>query len=197
MNTAALITELSALVKSHIVFAEQLKSLSDKELNYRIDSASWSALECLEHLNRYGDFYLPEIEKKMNESKLTASGEFKSGWLGNYFALSMLPKEKLNKMKTFKKMNPMHASLSREVLVTFIQQQQKFLWLLDHAQRVDLTKVKTAISITNLIKFRLGDTFRFVIYHQVRHIKQAKNVLRDAEVEKVPDTGNGFLLSAV
>lgn len=178
MKTAALLAELTDLVKSHIQFAEQLKALSDEDLNLRLSAGSWNILECLEHLNLYGNFYLPEIESRISQSKTGATEEFKSGWLGNYFALSMLPKEKLNKMKTFKNMNPIHRTVSREVLVAFIQQQQKLLGLLNKASLVNLTKVKTAISITSLIKFRLGDTFRFVIYHQVRHILQAQRVLK-------------------
>lgn len=177
MKTAALIAELTDLVKKHIHFAEQLKDLSDEDLHHRVQAGSWNVLECLEHLNLYGNFYLPEIARRMNESKTQASEEFKSGWLGNYFALSMLPKEKLNKMKTFKKMNPIHLTVNREVINTFISQQQKLLGLLKEGRGVNLTRVKTAISITRMIKFRLGDTFRFVIYHQVRHIRQAENVL--------------------
>lgn len=178
MNTASLITELSGIVKNQIHFAEQLKDLSDEDLHHRVQAGSWNVLECLEHLNLYGNFYLPEIEKRIRQSKTRATEEFKSGWLGNYFALSMLPKEKLNKMKTFKKMNPIHRTLSREVLTTFIQQQQRLLGLLNESRNVDLTRVKTAISITRMITFRLGDTFRFVINHQIRHIRQAENVLK-------------------
>ncbi|RXM56703.1 hypothetical protein BOQ60_25350, partial [Chryseobacterium sp. CH1] len=32
-------------------------------------------------------------------------------------------------------------------------------------QYIDLEKTKTSISISKLIKLKLGDTFRFVIYH--------------------------------
>ena len=41
----------------------------------------------------------------------------------------------------------------------------------------NLTKVKTSITISNWIKLRLGDTFRFVIHHNLRHVVQAKNLL--------------------
>jgi hypothetical protein len=48
--------------------------------------------------------------------------------------------------------------------------------LLDKAKNVSLGKTKTGISISKLIKLKLGDTFRFVIYHNIRHIEQAKRV---------------------
>jgi hypothetical protein len=44
------------------------------------------------------------------------------------------------------------------------------------AQKVDLTKVKTAISLSKFIKLRLGDTLRFLVYHNERHILQAQGI---------------------
>lgn len=158
---------------------------SDKVLNPRPATGSWSALECMEHLNRYGNFYLPEIQRRIAQSPHPASAQFKSGWLGNYFAKSLLPKEKLNKMKTFSNMDPMGSELGREVLHTFIAQQEQTLALLQEAKNVDLSKTRTAISISSWIKLRLGDTFRVLIYHNQRHVVQAERALGLAEVAKM------------
>ena len=57
------------------------------------------------------------------------------------------------------------------------KQQERMISLLRMARVADLTRTKTAISLTKLLKLRLGDTFRFVIYHVERHILQADNVL--------------------
>lgn len=91
----------------------------------------------------------------------------------------MLPKEKLNTMKTLKTMNPIHSNLDKGVVNTFIKQQKKMLELLEEAQYIDLEKTKTNISISKLIKLKLGDTFRFVIYHNQRHVEQIKRILTD------------------
>lgn len=177
ISTENLINELVELTHEHLAFAESLLLKTDAELNKRLTNESWSVLECLEHLNLYGNFYLPEIKNRIERSNTKATTEFKSGWLGNYFAQSMLPKEKLNKMKAFKSMNPIHSSLSKTTVTVFIDQQRKSLDLLNAAKDVDLNKVKTSISITSLIKLKLGDTFRFLIYHNKRHIVQAQKVL--------------------
>jgi len=180
ISTDNLINELIDLTHEHLAFAESLLLKSDSELNKRLTNESWSVLECLEHLNLYGNFYLPEIKNRIETSTTKATTEFKSGWLGNYFAQSMLPKEKLNKMKAFKSMNPIHSSLSKTTTVNvFIDQQKQLLDLLNSARLVNLNKVKTSISITTLIKLKLGDTFRFFIYHNKRHVVQAKKVLAD------------------
>ncbi len=175
-----LIEDLISRTKSNINAVEQLKTVPEKELNRKENPGSWSVLECIEHLNLYGDFYLPEIRRRIAEGVSAGPApEFKSGLLGNYFAVSMLPKEgTLNKMKTFKDKDPAGSSLNKEVLRRFTDQQKEMLDLLNMARKVNLTRVKTAISISWLLKLRLGDTFRVVIYHNQRHILQAERVLR-------------------
>ncbi len=172
-----LINELKNLTKEHLTFAEELLLKSDEELNKRLSDNSWSVLECLQHLNLYGDFYLPEIKNRIESSSTKTEKVFKSGWIGNYFAQSMLPKEKLNKMNTFKAMNPINSALNKTTITEFIKQQQQFLDLLTASEHINLNKVKTSISITKMIKLKLGDTFRIVIYHNKRHVLQAKKIL--------------------
>ena len=160
--------------------AESFTHLPLEILNWKSSPDSWSVLECLEHLNRYGDYYIPEIEKRIATSQHRSTQIFKSGWLGDYFAKTMLPQEKLNKMKTFTSMNPVGSELNMDTLKKFLSQQQAILNLLDKSKAVDLNKTKTGISISKWIQLRLGDTFRVVIYHNQRHMAQAERVLREA-----------------
>lgn len=156
--------------------AEKLKTYDLHSLTWKENELSWSILECLEHLNLYGNFYLPEIENKTRNSNTKPDFEFKSGILGNYFAKSMLPKEKLNKMKTFKDKNPLNAKLDKMVIDKFIGQQIKLLELLNQSRKVSLNKVKIKTSISSLIKIKLGDTFQFIINHIIRHLAQIDRV---------------------
>ncbi len=177
IESLKLIDELEKQTLENIVFGEFLKSLSDKILNKRIQENSWSTLECIVHLNLYGDYYLKEISEKINTSTIHSSTYFNSGILGNYFAQSMLPKEKMNRIKTFKSMDPIYSELDRNVIDIFIKQQYSLLELLELSKSKNLTKIKISISISKWIKIRLGDTFRFVINHNIRHIHQIKNIL--------------------
>ena len=81
-------------------------------------------------------------------------------------------------MKTFKSMNPINSKLTNQTLDKFIDQQHQIIELLDLSKSVNLDKTKTAISISKLIKLKLGDTFRVLIYHNERHIKQAEKTLK-------------------
>lgn len=177
IESERLIQDLIGRTEIMINQAEKLGTLSSEILNRRVAQASWSILECLEHLNLYGDFYIPEIKHRIESSKTLPAEKFKSGVLGNYFAKSMLPKEKLNKMKTFKDKNPIGNELDKTTIERFISQQEQMIDLLDKSKEIDLNKTKTAISISKWIKLKLGDTFRFVVYHNERHIAQVNKLL--------------------
>lgn len=168
-----LLSDLKQRTHQIITQAEELMDYSAEELNTKPSSDSWSALECIEHLNRYGDFYLPELKQRIKENRTPASPRFKSGVLGNYFAKSLEPKEKLNKMKTFKSMDPSNSKLDKRTVQLFIDQQKQMLSILKQAEKINLSKTKTAISISKWIKLKLGDTLRVVIYHNQRHLLQA------------------------
>jgi uncharacterized protein (DUF2249 family) len=47
------------------------------------------------------------------------------------------------------------------------------LELLEIARSKNLNRIRTSISISKLIKLKLGDTLRVVIYHNGRHLQQA------------------------
>jgi len=173
-----LIDDLEGRTLKIIAIVSEWKTQAVDELNNKPSDNGWSAMECLGHLNFYGDFYLPEIEGRLrNAPSVSSPQQFKSGLLGNYFAKSLLPKHKLNKMATFKSMNPAGKLLGMDMLHKFLAQQETLLQLLATAKGADLTKTKTAISISKVLKLRLGDTLRVVIYHNQRHIVQALRAL--------------------
>ncbi len=172
-----LIDDLLTRTEEATASVKKFKELSVDKLQFKKSAEAWSVLECIEHLNLYGDYYLVEIEKQI----LAQNGKpkatlFKSGFIGNYFANTMLVKNgKMTKMKSPQDKNPANATLSITTIDRFLKQQERLKTLLTQARNIDLTKTKTAISLTKYIKLRLGDTFRFFIYHIQRHILQAEH----------------------
>ncbi|GAB3425382.1 DinB family protein [Niabella aquatica] len=173
LPTIQLLGDLKAITQRHCEILQHLQSMPDADLEHRPHAQGWNALECTEHLNRYAAFYHPEIEKRINQAGTKPDTIFKSGWLGNYFAKMMWPKERLNKMKTFRSMNPAHEHINRQTLTKFESRLQQLLQLLDQAATINLNKTRTSISISPFIKLKIGDTFRVVIYHNERHLQQA------------------------
>lgn len=176
LNTEKTIEELLAITHKAIDTVEAMRNLPLEQLNWKSNPLVWSILECLEHLNLYGDFYIPEIQNVIAKSKTKKTAYYTPGALGNYFAKSMLPKAGMKKMKTFKDKNPAQAQLSTTVIDRFLEQQAALLVLLEQAKNVNLSKEKTAITLTKLIRLRLGDTLRFVVYHNLRHLHQIETI---------------------
>lgn len=181
IEQSILIQQLHELTQQARKDVTLLKSKSAEELNAKSNPTSWSVLECIEHLNLYGKFYLPEIENRITQSKTTPRQIFKSGWLGNYFN-KMIKVSNTKKMKAVKDMDTTGSNLNPAVLDQFLKQLDWLDILLHKAEQVDLTRVKTSISLSPFVKLRLGDTLQFLVYHNQRHIAQA------IRATKVPST---------
>ncbi len=159
----------------------QLKQLPAELLVKQPMPGRWSVAQVIEHLNTYGRFYLPELQKATNAHPGTATGWFNPGWLGGYFTNSMRPKPDgtiTNKMKTLKNHNPAPTLDAQKVLQEFDQQQITLLQLLEKAQQVNISSIRIPVSITPLLKLKMGDVFGFIIAHHQRHFLQIENTLK-------------------
>ena len=180
LDNNILIDDLLQKIHKATAKVKAFQQLSIDQLRYKKDN-QWSILECLEHLNLYGDFYLVEIENRIIKNKnYPGSKVFHSGLLGNYFANLMEVKEgKVTKMRSPKDKNPANMNLTETTITRFLQQQEQLVKLLQSCRAMDLTRTKSAISLTRLIKLRLGDTLRFFIYHIERHVLQAERICKE------------------
>jgi hypothetical protein len=86
---------------------------------------------------------------------------------------------KIKKMKSPKDKNPSRTALSITTINRFLKQQEQLLNLLQRSRGIDLTRTKTAISLSKFIRLRLGDTLRFYTYHIERHVWQAEGVMKE------------------
>lgn len=146
----------------------------------------WSAAQCLVHLNGYGRYYIPQLQAALQRGEqkhLAARPVFRSSWLGNYFTGLMKPQEDgalRSTMQAPKGYRPAPEADAQAVIAEFVQQQQQLLELLDRAEKVDIARLKVPTSLSKFIRLSAGDTLRFLIAHEQRHILQALRALRVA-----------------
>lgn len=181
-NSLQLIEELQADTRQLILKATCLQK-EDPELLLIAPPAPgrWSAAQVLGHLNSYGYYYLPAIEKSLLSNKPNKEW-FTPGWLGNYFTKIMRPGADgkiTNKMKAPKNHRPQPDLDVKKVMDTFLHQQQQLLSLLERAKEKDIGAIKTPISISRFIKLKTGDVFRFFIAHEQRHFLQIATTIDD------------------
>jgi hypothetical protein len=187
-NTQQLIDKLEAQTEVLLQKAiTEWQIISPEKFLQQPGQDKWSAAQCLAHLNSYGHYYLPAIEKAINKAEKSnqqSKEVYTAGWLGNYFTKLMEPSEegkKLKKMKAVKEHSPVAHLNSDQVISEFIDQQEWLLSLLERAKKINLGQVRVPISIAPFIKLKLGDTFTFLIAHNRRHVVQAEKALKIAE----------------
>ena len=183
LNCQQVIDQLIADTEAinHIV-KNEFQPLSVEQLNHRPAPGKWGINHCLEHLNISLRLYLRNIKRVLEKSKTNswlAKDTYSSGWLGNMAVNGLLPKSngviKL-KMPTLKGWDPgKDAPENPNALPVFLELSNSLINLLNQARKYDLGKAKVPTSLP-LLQFKLGDSLRFIMAHNKRHIQQAQNV---------------------
>lgn len=183
-NSNRLLEELQSDVRQLVLVATYLQKEDPELLLTAPAPGKWNVVQVLEHINSYGRYYLPAIEKSLQSNK-PHKEMFKPGWFGNYFTKIMKPGENgkiTNKMSAPKNQRPAADLDIKPVLDNFFDQQQKLLKLLEQAKQKDIGAIRTPISISRFIKLKVGDTFRFLIAHEQRHFLQIANAMNDIRI---------------
>jgi hypothetical protein len=162
---------------------ESFVGLSQEQLHFQSYEKSWSIAQCLEHLNAYYRYYIPVLKGKISNTRFNEPIEFfSSSPMGAAFYRSV----KLGKvnnvkrhLKSRKEYNPLvNPSLkSEDVISEYLGYQAEFAELLKEAEQVDLRKTKCPLSLRPVVKLNLGDALLFMVYHNERHVFQAKRIL--------------------
>ncbi|WP_044200713.1 DinB family protein [Flammeovirga sp. OC4] len=190
INQEHFLASLQNSLEQELEQVEILKELPLAHLQFRRHENAWNVLECLYHLNLYGEFYIPHFQRLLKAAKQKEKEDYKSGWLGNYFAKSMKPKEQKvkNKMPSPKEKNPLGLPLDRDVINHRLQQISDLLLIIEQAKNKDLERERCPITISKWITLQLGDTLHFIINHEERHLLQIKKILLYREKEKEVNT---------
>lgn len=183
MTTEQLININRKITEESINWVQKkVLSLSENQLNWRPNPGIWSVREILAHLNSYASYYYDVFGQKIEKTKFRNSKEeFTSSPLGRSAWKSMKLGNANNVKRKFKAPKVHNPSLDPGLIhddeaQRFIEWQKKLLRTLDLAGDVNLKKVKVPISISKIVRLRLGDALLYVSYHVERHIQQIKNL---------------------
>lgn len=175
ISKTLLLDQLESRIELHLTTViSSFQNRNEVELLKPAANGGWSIAQCLEHLNSYGRYYLPAMQKGIHASKDAVAPTFKSSWLGAYFSRLMEPGTKSKAMKSPKEHKPQPDLDAVKVIAEFIEQQELLLALVRRAAAKDIGKIRIPISIAQWMKLKLGDVFGFVVAHNERHIQQAK-----------------------
>jgi hypothetical protein len=179
-HSQTLLDDLQADTRAIILEADQWRHLPETRLQAQPGPGRWSAAQVIEHLNVYCRHYIPAIEQKLRDHRSQPSAQFTTGWLGGYFTKLMQPGENgaiAKKISAPKNARPSAQLDAQAVLQEFGAYQQRLLTVLEQARSANISQLRIPTSLSSLIALKLGDTFRFFIAHQQRHVLQGRRAL--------------------
>jgi hypothetical protein len=191
MITKELLEEVRTITLANMVLVrEQIAVLTENQKSWKLNESSWSINEVFAHLNEYAKYYHTSFITRIDKTRFrTPRINFISSPLGKSAWQSMKlgnAKNVKRKFKTLKAYNPIYdlTLLSGSEIAEFEKGQLELLDIIEKSREVSLRKVKIPISISTLIRFRLGDALLFVVYHNERHVQQALNVISNRNFPK-------------
>lgn len=191
MTTSELLSEVKQITENNIrILRTRFSGLSTEQKNWRKDSNSWSINDVFAHLNSYAAYYHHAFIRKIEKTRFREPREnFISSPLGRSAWKSMKLGNMSNirrKMKTQRAYNPLFDSslVSGDDVNTFEKGQGELLQIIEKSKQINIRKAKIPISISKIIRLRLGDALLFVVYHNERHVQQASNILEHPKFPK-------------
>lgn len=185
MTTKALFHEIEKVTNENILnIEENFIPLTDEQLNWKIRSDVWNIREIFAHVFEYAKYYHSAFSKKIDTTRYREpSDNFISSPLGKSMWSAMKlgnAKNVKRKIKSQKLYNPLIVtSIVKETsLIDFLKSQKELLQIIERSKTINIRKAKIKLANNNVIKFRLGDAFLYVVYHNQRHIQQALNFLK-------------------
>lgn len=183
MDTRILIDGLQRTLRAQLDEVQGLRSLPLEVLRTRPEPKRWSVLEVIEHMNLSSGHYYAALQRIYGEANngLRSASSYTPGRWGSYFTEAMKPKDDGVigwKMRTLGRFEPKAGgSVALDALDRFEAMCLGFIGLLERARTRGLEGEKVTSTLGPLLRFKVGDAFRFPIAHQERHFLQIRRTL--------------------
>ncbi len=191
MTTAELIQELKSITNSNIdLIKSRFSNLSEEQKRWKSFDNSWNVLEVFAHLNQFAKYYHETFKLKITKTRFRTPSEiFISSPLGRSAWKSMKLGNANNVKRKFKSQRTNNPLFEKNLvngadIEHFQKNLEELLEIIDSSKAVNLRKVKIPISISTIIRLKLGDAFLFVVYHNQRHLQQALNLVNNPNFPK-------------
>jgi hypothetical protein len=155
--------------------------LDREQFNWRPDARSWSAGQCMEHLNITARRALPLFEEAIREGRargLAHSGPYVYGFLERWFLRVLEPPVKRLRVGAPKEFLPGDYLDPEMVMGEFAALHERARRLILEANGLDLARIKVPSAFSRRVRYSLGMGFWILTAHDRRHVWQARMVLQ-------------------
>lgn len=152
--------------------------LSSEQLSWSPDEASWSILQCLEHLNKSAQLSMPAIDLAIETARdkgLQPQPVYRYGRFESWFLRWLEPPVKL-RVKAPQKFIPPTTLPEDEVKKEFLRLKGVLRDRIARADDVDLARARFRSPAIPLVRFSLGVAFFLLQAHERRHLWQVRQI---------------------
>jgi hypothetical protein len=174
--------ELNELIKKGHQLTEKFKrefsKMKHDQLNFKLNPASWSIGQCIDHLIVSNSTYFTTLEKLTN-------GNYQMGiWhklnpltkMTGKKMIETLGPEVVKKFKSPKSFIPCQSELHENIVNDFEEHQAYFLNQLEQTATLWDKKIVVSSPVSPVITYTVEDLIRILIGHEERHFNQALKV---------------------
>ena len=150
-------------------------SLSEEQWQRKPSAESWSAVECIEHINTTNRATLTKINEGLSglEGKPKHHGAYHLDLFGWLLVKSLTSRSRFTKSKTTTSFVPKQGLDVSAVLAEFFRLQSELVDVVQRAQGVPLDAHKMQSVFEARIKYNLYSALKIVTVHETRHLDQA------------------------
>ncbi len=191
MTTKEQILQLQNITKKIIEESEEnFGGIKEDLFNHNLSPKSWSVAQCLNHLNRYSDFYHTQFKNALNadekEEFVNSTEEIKYSWLTKNFLKYIKLNEEdqpKKKIKAPRKTFQVNSDFTMKEFEKFIENQKEMLSLLMVAEDKGAYRFKKIKTMFPILKMKCLDLMVINVHHNYRHFIQAKNTLEKIKIQ--------------
>jgi hypothetical protein len=151
-------------------------SLTHEQLNWRPTPKAWSIGQCLEHLCRSNEVYLPAISSSLVGKPVSPVQEITLGWFARWFVRSFIEPSPATKRASAPSKIVPGSRISCSVTDRFLQTNQEVRKLIRQAKPYNVNRIRFVNPFVPLLRFTVGTGFKITCGHERRHLLQAERV---------------------
>lgn len=143
----------------------------------RPEPGRWSVSECIDHLNRTSEAFIPAIRSAMSAAEsLRGEGarRFRRDTVGWLLSVIMPPPVRVVRASTSSDFEPTSMAPPAELVRRFGELQQAQLECLELADGLPLDRIRIASPFNPRVRYNLYSCFVILPRHQHRHLWQAE-----------------------
>ncbi len=170
---------ISELEKISTDSEQTFGKLSAEQINWKLDSKSWSIGQCFEHLIKTNTLFFPVFVSIKSGTKVNSFWENYSpftSFIGNLL-IKRVKNDNVKVKAPSKKLIP-PSKISADIIKHFTEHQIEVIGYIRSLENVDLQNTVATSPVMSLMTYKISDGLTVIVEHEKRHFRQAVRVMQ-------------------